>query len=414
MRRRSTLTMRRRRRAGKGRIGCLLALASLALAGCSADDIDKTYGRRRGSEGGASVNGVGVLAGMFEQQGHRVATARRLSPKLDRYDTIIWAPDDFEPPGREQREFLEDWLRAEGFGNRTLVYIGRDYDAATTYWRNVRRKAPALQAEEIARRLAKAQSEHDRARVGTSEKGYTRWFVARRDGARRAVRQLSSPDDTWTDGIDASKVGIEIEGALDVPQPLDKPQGERELPAFEVLLQSGDDAIVMRVRDDYWESSKIIVATNGSFLLNLPLVNHEHRKLAGKLIAECGPPGSTVFLESGPGGPPVANKDPKTRYPTVLDVLRVWPLSVVMLHFVALGLLFCFAYFPVFGEPRKLERDATSDFGKHVDALGDLLQRTRDQAYAAGRLKHYQQNVQRDSGASRAQRASDFFTTGKS
>ncbi len=32
---------------------------------------------------------------------------------------------------------------------------------------------------------------------------------------------------------------------------------------------------------------------NGSFLLNLPLVNHEHRKLAGKLIDAVGPPGKT-------------------------------------------------------------------------------------------------------------------------
>ena len=87
-----------------------VAVFMLLAAGCSPADIDRTYGKRRGAEGGTSVNGTGVLAGMFEAAGHRVITWRRLSPKLEQFNVIVWVPDSFEPPTEEQREFLEDWL----------------------------------------------------------------------------------------------------------------------------------------------------------------------------------------------------------------------------------------------------------------------------------------------------------------
>jgi hypothetical protein len=386
-------------------IGCLLPAVLLAVSGCGEDEIDQAYGFCRGSHGRASVNGVGVLADMFRQHGHRVATARHLSPKLERCDTIVWAPDDFEPPRREQREFLEEWLSARPIGGRTLVYIGRDYNAAAAYWAAVRLSAPPEQAEETIRRRAKALADHDRDRMQMPKERYAGWFVARRDKARRAVRELQSPAGGWSDGIDPSKAEIEVEGRLDIPQPSDRPRHEQErLPEFEAILRSRGDAIVTRVTNVGWGRSKILVVANGSFLLNLPLVNRQHRKLAGRLIAECGPPGGAVFLESGPGGPPVLRKDPKTRYPTGLEILTVWPLNAIVLHLTALGLLFCFARVPIFGEPRDLDQDPVLDFGKHVDAVGDLLRRTRDHAYAAGRLAHYQHSAQRESGARHASR----------
>ena len=78
--------------------------------------------------------------------------------------------------------------------------------------------------------------------------------------------------------------------------------------AAEVLLRSGKDVLVSRRP---YDESQLIVVANGSFLLNLPLVNHEHRKLAGKLIDAVGSPRKTVvFLESYAGGPPIRDKDP--------------------------------------------------------------------------------------------------------
>ncbi len=87
----------------------MLVMVALLLVGCSkTTSIDDTYGRRRAADGGNSVNGTRVLARMFEEAGNRVSTARRLSDRLDDADVIVWAPDDFEPPTVEQREFLEN------------------------------------------------------------------------------------------------------------------------------------------------------------------------------------------------------------------------------------------------------------------------------------------------------------------
>ena len=72
----------------------------------------------------------------------------------------------------------------------------------------------------------------------------------------------------------------------------------QENPLFERLLASQRETIVGRITwpDAFEENttapgSQLLFVVNGSFLLNLPLVNHEHRKLAQRLITACGPPG---------------------------------------------------------------------------------------------------------------------------
>src|SRR5262245_39434888 len=82
----------------------LLMVVGAMLAGRRDEQLPTVYGRRRGSEAGRSVNGTAVLADMFRQAGNRVTTMSRFSPRLKRYDVIVWVPDDFEPPKKEQRE----------------------------------------------------------------------------------------------------------------------------------------------------------------------------------------------------------------------------------------------------------------------------------------------------------------------
>jgi hypothetical protein len=139
--------------------------------------------------------------------------------------------------------------------------------------------------------------------------------------------------------------------------------------------------------------NQLIVITNGSFLLNLQLVNHEHRKLAAHLIDELPESARVVFLESGPGGPPIRDAEPAPRPPNGLEVFAIWPLGAVLLHVAALGLVFCFAKLPIFGVPRDPREVSLSDFGKHISAFGELLHLTRDRSYAQARLDHYHQKV---------------------
>jgi hypothetical protein len=126
------------------------------------------------------------------------------------------------------------------------------------------------------------------------------------------------------------------------------------------------------------------VVTNGSFLLNLPLVNHEHRKLAGHLIRECDPGTKVAFLESEPGGPAVVDS---ASQPSPPESTRRHALLAA--HWFVLGLVVCFCIYPIFGRPKSLPDDTPSEFVQHIEALGELLERTQDEQFARQQIEHY-------------------------
>ncbi len=352
-------------------------ITCLLTAGCE-EDLNTIYGQRQGL-GGGSVNGTAVLAEMFEKAGHTVVSMRLLSPRLrKRADAIVWVPDDFDPPSDEVRDWLEKWL-SEGAG-RTLIYVGRDFDAATWYWEKVAPKAPAASQPEIARRRQLAQSVYDSQRSTTTPVKSCPWFTIDRSNKPHSVHALQG-DAQWTNTIDGSKLDIRLHGRIVPP------------PDAEVLLKSRNDVLVSSRPVG---NGRLIIVANGSMVLNGPLVNHEHRKLAGMLVRQIGPPRKTVvFLESYSVGPPIASKDPRLTYPGPMEIFHVWPANWILLHLLVLGVLFCFLRYPLFGRPREPKPEATSDFGKHIDALASLLAKTGDVAYATARVALYQQAKER-------------------
>jgi hypothetical protein len=146
-------------------------------------------------------------------------------------------------------------------------------------------------------------------------------------------------------------------------------------------------SIVTRVTSLFWGSSQLLFVTNGSFLLNLPLVNHEHRQLAGRLIDDCGEPGKVVFWESS------TFRATSTEQPSDWSALTTWPLNFILLHLAVLGMLYILWRFPIFGLAHTLRPPATSDFGKHVEALGKLMAATGDEGYARRKLTEYEERV---------------------
>jgi hypothetical protein len=356
--------------------------------------LNAAYGRRSG-RGADSVNGTSVLAHMFALRGFRVRTADRLSPKLRKTaDVIVWAPDSFHPPSAKHREYLERWL-AGGY-ERTLIYIGRDYDAAPVYWKSVASSASAEDAKKMAKLADEATKSHELDRGSMPSKEYARWFTVNGKGKPRMVKELSGP---WAEGIDAAQADISLHGRLDLPVEADATGDGDPLPPDEVepLLVGDGDPLVFRLHDFAWDEGQVIVVANGSFLLNYPLINPEHRKLAASLIDECG--GSeAVFLESGSSGPEILEKDPPQT--GGLAMLRIWPLNAMVIHLTVFGIVLCLAYWPIFGRPKELPGENPADFGRHVTSLGQLMARTKNLSYAQSRLAHYQQQARRGSGTS--------------
>lgn len=365
-------------------------------------ELETGYGRRNGEGYKASVNGTNVFSEMFRQRGHTVVSTDRLSPALRKYHTIVWFPDDFDVPKPEQREFLQNWLwEGELEGTvRTVIYVGRDYDAATDYWTRVKPQAPIEQQEEVQRQLAQAKSKFANERARLPDKRYGGWFTLR-DGPPQKVTKLRGK---WAAGIDASKTEITIASRLDKPQEADA-GGRLNPPLYamktEALLESGPDTpgqqpdpliTEITMSDNSWGGGKIIVVNNGSMLLNYPLINKEHRKIAGKLVSASSD-GGVAFIESGRGGPPVEHKSVKKK-------TQEWPfpMNAIVFHLVTLAVIYCLARSAIFGRARNLPAESAADFGKHIFALGKLMQKTKDQAYAYARLQQYRQHGKRDSG----------------
>jgi hypothetical protein len=368
----------------------------MVIAGCGQpEELEVTYGQRKGTAA-SSVNGTGVLAAMYEEAGFSAYTWRYLSSGLHDYDVIVWAPDDFGPPSEETREFFDEWLAREN--GKTLVYIGRDYDAAGHYWQRVLPTAPPDQQLEIRRRLAQSRATHSSRRLQMPANECVEWFTMRRNLSRRQTRQLRG---TWSDGIDANETNIWTTGLLEIPTKTQLSKVWKDpappiyrQPDFESLLYDGDRTLVTRVTKSSWGDGQVIVVANGSFLLNLPMVNHQHRKLAGKLIEACRPEGKVAFLESGPGGPALLDFAPKQ---SSSDATRRRVL--VAAHWFILGMIYCFSVFPIFGRPKSYDADSQPDFAQHVDALAALLERTRDTQYARRHLDYYRDTARREASS---------------
>ncbi len=366
----------------------LPVIVLLMLSGCG-EHLETGYGRREGLEAGASVNGTAVFGEMFEQAGHRVTSWHKLSPLLSkRADVIVWFPNDFKPPTAEVRDWLEIWLHEEP--GRTLIYVGRDFDAAVWYWNKVQPNVPNEQATLAKEAATYAKTHYETGRQEIPDAEDCDWFTTDTQGKPRKIRGknvLAGSDPEWVKDIDQTKLDIELHC--------------RFVPSWmaDELLVSNDpktsqrDVLISRI-DTPLDDTRIFVVTNGSFLLNASLVNHEHRKLAGKLVDAVGPPQKTViFLESYHGGPPISNNELADRPPTGFEMWTTERVGVILFHLAAVGILFCFSRWPIFGPPRELPAAASSDFGKHIEAVAQLLKRSGDRAYALSRVLHYHQTT---------------------
>ena len=371
------------RNAGVFSVTLVALLAGVYLLWNVESNVETRYGRRRE---GKSVNGSGVLAGVFERAGHQVISRTTLNPAMERAQTIVWIPDDFAPPTTLQSEFLEKWLSSRA--GRTVIYVGRDFDAGPEYWEQIEPRVERILLQETRRRWAQAQAAYDYERDGVADKAEAQWFTTQRSVAQGQAGALAGP---WTEGLELEKTGIVVGHNL-----LPDSSGERY--RVEQLLSVDEKPFVTRLRAPEWPGSQVILISNGSFLLNFPLVNSEHRKLAGRLVSQC-QQGLCVFLETGPGGPRIDNRESREPGLTGFEVLTVWPISPIVIHLVALGLLACFLMFPIFGNPRTLAEEDASDFGEHVQALGDLLYRVNDKTHARRQINAYRKMMYGESAS---------------
>ncbi len=349
-------------------------LLLVVCSGCAVEHLERAYGRHRVPGAAGSVNGTDVFAAMFEDAGHEVYFRRTLvTSHMKAADIVVWFPDDRLAPSQKVCNWFEEWLSEEP--DRTLIVVGRDFDAEPQYWEfHFSQQAsgkPSNERGEASRRQGKDQppsrqrspDKGGAKKNGDSDETQTHecpWFVYE-SGDKTTIRDLSGPG---ARNVEASQTRIELQTRL-VPKK-----------HTEVLLNSEAGPLVSRMTTPAWNGGQIVFVANGSFLLNLTLINHEHRKLAGKLVAAVGRNAKVVFLESREGGPPI---DPPPTDSSLWTLFKGWPLGPILLQLAVAGTIFCFARWPIFGRAKQPPSPPMTDFSAHVAAVGELLTKTRSQ-----------------------------------
>jgi len=400
----------------------LAILFTSLISGCSFQEeerVETEYGRRRGYSHGPSVNGTAVLASIFESAGHNVHSWGTLSPRLNQADCIVWFPDDCSVPDRKSIDWFERWLSEDA--GRTLIYVGRDYDAEPYYWDAVKDRVPK---EDMSRwRGAKTQANNrtkaarnwrliadpdldefdvlfdsDAISPGdeSSDSNETpsvrcAWFVLRKGDIREPSRPLAGS--LLKDSVFSGKEKLDAEK-------LDIRMGHRMEPTYEFdpILSTDEGRTIIAERLDsnryYGWNHRTILVLNGSFLLNYPLVNHENRKLALRLVERIGEsPRQVVFLESKRGGPEIRKDDLQDPEASSIKILTYFPINWIFIHLAAIGILYCFYRWPIFGRPRKLPAETRDDFLAHIEAVGDHLRRGGKRDIAREKLEEYHRRV---------------------
>ncbi len=423
-------------------VACLIAWCSLALVstGCRST-LSTQYGLSEGYDARYSPASVSLFRNLCNAKGRSTLVVRSFSPRaMTRLQAIVWSPDSFEPHKPETLAWIDRWLSS---GERTLVYVGRDFSPTADYWSQsadelaVNNKSPndlLFAKEQQATEILNL----DRMRSRVRTKVVTPWcWFDHSPGREERVTALQGP---WSESVDASKsrlfvrsfpapylaeslVALQTEmdwepkdakatpaipvkpnistgferqwvdsdtDMLQIVKPL-TPQG---LPEMENLLTTTEDVpLITELTSGRWGTSRVIVVANSSMLSNIALINSENFIIAKMLIDEL--PQKNIGFLTGSSDPPVRKDDYATQQKG-FEMLTMWPLNVISLHAVFLGMLVLLAAFPIFGRAKQLPSKSTREFAQHIEAAGGLLARSQDRSYALATISEYFRVVRKE------------------
>ena len=402
--------------------------------GCSMMPEMTPFGAISGSDSTRSLNGLGLHRKMWESAGAKCYVAGKLSPRLNSFDTIVLVGQDHSPPGMAARNWLESWL-AESSG-RSVLYFGRDFDANVYYRNRTLDRLPTEQQLRAKQDLAKTQTADLNTRVRQlSASTFCRWFYLDTDSQRREYDQFAGPwaadlsglrgswplgvtlqtptkdweaeKPSWLKAGASSEEQAEIEDEKSIvrstwePEELeDNRQWQAEFKKAmrpQVLLRGQDDTpLVFKLTSSRIEGSQILIAANGAPFLNGSLVDPLHQRVAEKLIGECLPAKKIALIAYNESGLLISQAAEEEPLGAGLEMLTVWPLSAITMPAALLGIIVCAVLFPILGRPRGLPPRSVTDFGMHVEALGNILQDTRDTGFAKEAIANYYNRVRRE------------------
>ncbi|NND96981.1 MAG: hypothetical protein HKN47_06595 [Pirellulaceae bacterium] len=419
----------------------LVVTALMIASGCNR--FENKYGVSSGVVGRTSVNGFGALRDTFETSGFQTRDVHRFNTRVQSSRVIVWTPQVPGSVGPKVTRWIEKWLRG---GRRTLVYIVPDSGSEAEYWIEAGKIAPPSQRLEYRRRAAQKLNERMQWTINRRAVPTNGWFVLKPHSEISDKTKISSstwdltstPNDVPDDVPDDSKEQLLTEYTI---EPYEKPDptapktaatkpaaapaigptgatgpaapftmpGDRYVSrtgvTFRPLVKTESGApIVAEITSKQWTTSRIIVVASGSLLTNYAFTRELNRELANEVVLASkagdsfGPPvdrNSPVagFLLSSWMPIPVSERAPGVPRASGMELMTVWPMSMVTIHAALLGLVVCVMLFPVFGRARSVDRGTTSHFGDHLDAVATLMSSARGEDYARNRISEYMRRM---------------------
>ncbi len=409
-------------------LGFGLVICTLVMGGCSGRNKVPTeaYGESSGQNERIDLGGLGLFRSMCEEKGCRTFIQKTLTSRAYRLDWIVWTPKDFRLPNAQEIQWFNDWLSTEKA--RTLVFVGRDYSPSASYWRQAARSASPTDRAIYRVREAFANNQLEALRYESLGSNACDWFKV--EAIRKPSRVIEQFQGVWAESITDTPSHVVLRTSLTpqtgswVHKPVPLPNSQlfndnttdqslqleaidHGRPKVDYLLKSKTgEPLIWRMRYKHWGESQVIVFSNASLLTNEGLTKTGNQKLVAKLLEEFPPKMRLGFLSNS--GNIFVRQLGEPEEPEGFAMLRVWPLSLLSMHGLFVGFIAILALWPIFGRPQRLPSPSTADFGKHIEALGDLLYRSRDREYALQRIAEYFREVRRDSSSPWSEHLNDL------
>ncbi|MBS0206050.1 MAG: hypothetical protein JSS49_24420 [Planctomycetes bacterium] len=335
----------------------LMTLLCAVVAGCG-KELQTQYAVPKGE----SINGISGFIELVKSQGHRTQLWRSVSQRMKyEFDVLILFQSSYDKIPKETLDNIREMM-VDGSISTVLIVL-RDSDCAIDYWRQVAAMPETSAEDKQGAQTAAADLAGD-VKVGSFREYKAE--VGQSFGMKRIDRKDAAPVIPVEFQVEGNPVTIQARWPL----------SRRLEPArdVEVLWSTGDEPLLI---EDYDDAGQILVLVNAAPLLNGGMVDPGNRRLAEELVKLL-PEQSRVAIALSSRWSDGKFADS----PSILQFLKVHPHGWIFGQAVLALILFCWWKMPIVGRPRTAMDSETVRFGKHVEALGVLLQRTRDVTHA--------------------------------
>ena len=382
----------------------------MMMVGCN--DLQRDYGQSKGMTGRRSLNGFAGLRRAFETSGFESRDVTRLTQRMRRTDAIVWTPQELQGIPGDVTQWFDSWLRQ---GNRTLVYLVPDSGSEIDYWQEAQRLAPPDQRLEYRKRAARSINQRAIWQLNRRSVPSNGWFAVSPAVSDQTEFKIGPFEDTVTgsSGTAGGTAPPGFTGGFTGNQPTgpNSVGWNYQVAAtaetstkvqFDTLIPTDDgETLVAVIESKRWRGSRVIVVAGGSLLTNYAFSKPRAPNIAARIIEESYPPTESLttdqpkvgFLTTDGSGVSVSEAKAGVPAASGMELLTVWPISLVTIHGVLLGLVVCLMLFPIFGRPRSVHQGESTDFGDHLEAVAALMHRAGDDGFAKQRISDYFKRV---------------------